>query len=709
MSAGTRSYFVEILTEEIPAWMLPPPGIEKELLDIYATDLGIGKTEASTLLTIGATSRRIYFRMAGLPEKQEDHDEEVKGPPRKIAYTANGEATPALIGFLKKNQARIEDLPPQEAGDEYIRIRRTVPGKSIEEILAARIPRIIEGVRWPKAMRWGKGERSWIRPIHSVISVLDGAPLPIEILGVVSGTRTKGHRILSTGSVEATSYEQYVESLGEAHVVVDPVIRESMMRQRSLGLAAQIGGVPADDETIWSQWRYLTEFPGVVRSEFDEVFLQLPEEVLITVMRVHQKQLPVMKDGRISSSFLAVMDLTDDHDGNVASGNAFVTNARFADARFFYETDRKRKLEDRIQDLSHLQFQEKLGDYSAKTARIVQIARRVLEESAAKATRQAVEIAARLSKADLMTDMVREFTELQGKIGGIYAREEGQPEEIWTAIYDHYLPLGAEGALPRNVTGAIVSVADRIDTLCGFFLLGMKPTGSKDPFALRRSAQGVVQILANRNAWDLAIPLESLVHIGLDSHNADVTASRAASTEMLEFFSERVRTLFESAPHELAYDEVAAVMASGWSNSITDALDRAKALRDIRDQRSFLSILDSAKRISNITANAGSSAVDRSALLEPAEKRLADLTHLVREQIDELVAQRRYREALEAFAAMAPELESFFNEVLVMVDDPAIRENRMALLQQAGGSVRMIADVTKIVIDRSDYATGKKG
>ncbi|HUF18862.1 MAG TPA: glycine--tRNA ligase subunit beta [Thermoanaerobaculia bacterium] len=709
MSDGTRSYFFEVLTEEIPAWMLPPPRVEAELLHLYATELGIAATEASSLLRIGATSRRIYFQMAGLPEKQEDHIEEIKGPPRKISFGADGSPAPALLGFLKKNQATLDDVQTDQPGDDYIRLKRTVPGKAISEILTARIPGIIESIRWPKMMRWGGGERSWIRPVHSVVSILDGSPLPIEILGVPSGIRTRGHRILTTGNVTVGSYEQYIESLGEAHVVADPAVRESMMRQRCRGLAEQVGGTPADDETIWSQWRYLTEFPGIVRAEFDEAFLQLPEEVLITVMRVHQKQLPIMKEEKLSSFFLAVMDLTDDHDGNVASGNAFVTNARFADARFFYETDRKRKLEERVADLAHLQFQEKLGDYAGKTSRIVEIARRILEDAGAGASKVSVTTAARLAKADLMTEMVREFTELQGKIGGIYASEEGYPDETWMAIYDHYLPLGAEGALPRNLAGAIVSVADRIDTLSGFFLVGMKPTGSKDPFALRRTAQGVVQILANRDGWELAVPVESLIHIGLDAHNADVAATRAASAELLDFFAERVRTLFENTPHSLAYDEVAAVMASGWSNSITDALDRAKALREIRNQSSFLSILDSAKRIANITADASSSSVDRSLLVEPAEKRLADLAHLVRDQIDELVAQKRYREALDSFAAMAPELENFFNEVLVMVEDPAIRDNRMALLQQVGGAARMIADVTRVVVDRSDYASGKKG
>lgn len=709
MTSATKSYFFEVLAEEIPAWMLPPPSLQRELLTMCEEELGIEPSAAPGLLTIGATSRRLYFNLSGLPDRQADREEEVKGPPRKIAFDAGGAATPALLGFLKKNGMALEDLPPADPADDYIRVSKLIRGRETGEILADRVPLIIEGIRWPRMMRWGWNERAWIRPVHSVISVLDGEPLPIEIFGISSGTRTRGHRTLSTGTIDVRSFEQYIDALGSEHVVVDPSAREAMMRQRSIGLAEQIGGLPADDETIWKQWRYLTEFPGIVRAQFDEQFLDLPEEVLITVMRVHQKQLPIMKDGKLSNSFLAVMDLADDHDGNAASGNAFVTNARFADARFFYDTDRKRDLESRVGDLSHLQFQEKLGNYSDKTARIVSIAARILEQSGAATTRDAVGTAARLSKADLMTEMVKEFTELQGRIGGIYAREEGHPEEVWKAIYDQYSPGAADEPVPRNVTGAIVSLADRIDTLAGFFLLGMKPTGSKDPFALRRTAQGAVQILMNREGWQIDLPVDRLIAIGVEAHQADGAAGSAAAADLLDFFGDRVRTLLESSSFGFAYDELAAVMASGWSNSLIDVHDRVVALRGIRNERQFLSILDSAKRIANITEGASVSTVDRSLLAEPAEKRLAELGALVREQIDELAARRQYREALESFAAMAPELETFFNEVLVMVEDPAIRANRIALLQTVGSSVRMIAEVTRIVIDRSDYAGGKAG
>ncbi|MEO8217585.1 MAG: glycine--tRNA ligase subunit beta, partial [Acidobacteriota bacterium] len=562
-------------------------------------------------------------------------------------------------------------------------------------------------IRWPKMMRWGDGSHSWIRPVHSVVSVFDRQALPIRIFGIDSGMSTRGHRILSPGKVEVHSFDDYVQKLGAAHVVVDASERERMMKQRARGLAEQVGGEPATDATIWDQWRYLSEFPGLIRAEFDEALLTLPDEVLVTVMRVHQKQLPVVRGQTLTNSFLAVMDQVDDPEGNIASGNSFVTNARFADARFFYETDRRRTLEDRLPDLAHLQFQEKLGNYRDKTNRIVAISASLAEGSGLNSAREDLLTAARLCKTDLMTEMVKEFTELQGKIGGIYAREEGMAEPVWTAICDHYLPAGAADPLPRSAVGALVSLSDRIDTLAGFFLVGLKPTGSRDPFALRRAAQGAVQILANRADWEIPLNVEQLVDAGLAQYHPDGAALQKARSELLDFLAERVKNLFEGQPFSFAYDEVASAMAVGWMNSLTDLHDRIVALRAVRNAPDFLSLLDSARRIANITAGASPAAFRRDLLQDPAEKRLADLADLAGEQIDELVAGNHYQAALESFSGLAPELEHFFEKVMVVVDDAAVRDNRMALLRQVGTAVRKIADVTKIVVDRSNYTREK--
>jgi glycyl-tRNA synthetase beta chain len=675
-------YFFELLTEEIPAWMhdAAHATLREQLSDVFP----------SAEVFVTSTPRRIVFFLKNLPLREEDREEDVKGPPRTAGEKA-------LAGFLKKNNATAADI--LEGGD-YIRIRRRVAGRGTDQILQERVPKIVESLRWPKMMRWSGGEHAYIRPIHSVVSVFEQQHLPIAIFGVASGVTTVGHRTLAPGAITVTSYNDYVTKLELARVVIDATRRRHVMAERARILANAIQGTPSLDVTIWSQWQYLTEYPGVLRAEFRAEYLALPEEVLVTVMRVHQKQLPIRRaDEKLTNSFLAVLDNESDRDGNAAYGNAFVTNARFADAKFFYDTDRRTKLEDRLPQLTHLQFQEKLGNYLEKTKRIEAIARSVCTHIGC--GNEDTLTAAHLCKADLVTEMVKEFTDLQGQIGGIYAREEKYPDDVWQAIYDHYLPANIEDRLPRTVSGAIVSLADKIDMLAGFFRIGARPTGSRDPFALRRAAQGIVQILLNRDTRQIRVGVAQLIDFALAAHG-DATNTQVRN-DLLAFFDERIRTLLEISQYGFAYDEIAAAMEAGWAASLTDLVDRVTALKRVRDTPNFLSILDSAKRIANITADHESSRVDAKKLQDEAEKRLNELATSVGEQIDEMITERDYVRALESFAAMAPELETFFDNVMVMVDDPALRDNRKSLLRKVGDAVLRIGDVTKIVVDRSEY------
>src|SRR4051812_34201783 len=711
-------YFFELLTEEIPAWMHDAAQATLlQQLTKLTLDLGEPPDDRNPVV-VNSTPRRIIFFLSHIPLRESDRDEEVKGPPVKAAYDAEGKPTQALNGFLKKNNATLADVitgsrepgvgsrsnegansdtrhpTPDTRSFDYIRVRRTIKGRSAGEILQERVPQIVESLRWPKMMRWGNGEHSYIRPIHSVVSVLDGAHLPLTIFGIASGTTTRGHRTLAPQPIEVLTYNEYVTKLELARVVIAADRRRHVMAERARVLGTQAGGTPSIDASIWSQWQYLTEYPGVVRAEFGREFLALPDEVLVTVMRVHQKQLPIRDaNEKLTNSFLAVLDNDADPDGNAAYGNSFVTNARFADAKFFYETDRKRTLESRLPELKRLQFQEKLGNYLDKTKRIEKIVAAISDDSETLA-------AARLCKTDLVTEMVKEFTDLQGQIGGIYAREEGLPKNTWQAIYDHYLPINIDDALPRTLSGAIVSLADKIDTLVGFFRIGAKPTGSKDPFALRRAAQAVVQILLNRDKRSVKIGIDELIDAGLEAHGATADSKN----DLLAFFAERVRTILEASAYGFAYDEIAAAMEAGWASSLTDLVDRITALKAMRGEANFLSILDSAKRIANITANQeAASRIDPSKLDSDIEKRLAELVLLTNDQIEEMIAERDYKRALETFAALAPELETFFDEVMVMVEDEGVRRNRMALLRTIGNAVMKIADVTKIVVDRREY------
>jgi glycyl-tRNA synthetase beta chain len=689
-------YFFELLTEEIPAWMHDAAAATLlERLSKLAADLGAEKQEDTVI--VSTTPRRIAFVLKRLPERAVDSVLEVKGPPKKVAYDAAGSATPALLGFLKKQGAAIEDVIPTE--DAYILIRRQVTGRDTGVLLQERIPEILTSLRWPKMMRWGNGEHSYIRPIHSVISLFEDVHLPLSIFGVASGTKTVGHRTLAPKAFEVSSYNDYVSKLELASVIVDAVRRREVMAHRARTLANEVGGTPSVDASIWSQWQYLTEYPGLVRAEFRRDYLALPEEVLVTVMRVHQKQLPIRdREGRLLNSFLAVLDNEGDPEGHAAYGNSFVTNARFADAQFFYETDRRKKLEERLEQLAHLQFQEKLGNYLEKTKRIERIAAGICKATGidgADAT-----TAARLCKTDLVTEMVKEFTDLQGRVGGIYAREEGLPENVWQAIYDHYQPVSLDDALPRNLAGAVVSLADRVDTLVGFFSVGARPTGSKDPFGLRRAAQGIVQILLNRDMREVKIGIDTLLDLSLEVYGAKDAQLRE---DLLAFLAERVRTILAASAWQFAYDEIAAAMDAGWAPSLTDLVDRIQAVKAVRDEANFLSILDSAKRIANITEGHTSTLVDAARLEHATERRLAELAQVVTDQVAEMIAARDYRNALESFAALAPELELFFKDVMVNVDDQTVRANRLSLLRKVGGAVTKIADLTKIVVDRRDY------
>lgn len=686
-------YFFELLTEEIPAWM--HEGAQTTLRTELSKALADAGGQPEIYVT--TTPRRIIFFLSNLPPREADREEEVKGPPRKSAYDSAGVPTKALQGFLKKHNAAESDILE---GGEYVRIRRRISGRGLDSILQQRVPQIVESLRWPKMMRWDGGGHSYIRPIHSIISMFGTEHLPIEIFGIASGKTTVGHRTLAPGRITVAGYNDYVTKLELASVVIDATRRLHVMAERARVLANQAGGSASVDPAIWAQWQYLTEYPGVVRAEFRREFLALPEEVLVTVMRVHQKQLPIRDSGeKLTNSFLAVLDNEADPDGNAAYGNSFVTNARFADAKFFYDTDRRTRLEERLPQLTHLQFQEKLGNYREKTKRIEAIAASIcahLEIDAAETL-----TAARLSKADLVTEMVKEFTDLQGRVGGIYAREEGYPEAVWKAIYDHYRPVSIDDSLPRELPGAIVALADKIDTLAGFFRIGARPTGSKDPFALRRAAQGIVQILLNRDKRQIRIGIDQMIDFALAAH-ADA-ANLEVRHELLDFFAKRLRTLLEVSQYGFAYDEIAAAMEAGWASSLSDLVDRITALKAMRNEANFLSILDSAKRIANITAGHDSTHVDVRKLEHETERRLDTLADEVSEEIDDMIAQREYRRALESFAALAPELETFFKEVMVMVDDPAVRANRMSLLRKIGRAVWKIGDVTKIVVDRSEY------
>jgi glycyl-tRNA synthetase beta chain len=688
MGQEVAEFLFEILAEEIPAGVLP--SAREELL--ARVSAAFAEARLGGRLAVHSTSRRLALVGEELVD-QPDAESEITGPPASAGYDADGKPTKAAIGFAKAQGVAVEDLRVVSLPKgTYVVARKVTPGRPAAEVIGEILPRLVEKMTFPRMMRWGDGTPEWIRPVHSVLALFDGLVIPMTLFGVESGRTTFGHRTLAPARIVTMSVLDWFQKLRAAHVEPDLAVRRSRFEEQARALAAEVGGEPADDAALLDTWAHLVESPGVVRGSFDPAFLELPEEILVTSMREHQKMLPVRANGALAAHFLAVCDQVGDPQGLIARGNEWVTAARFSDARFFWDDDGKTKLEDRLPRLAKLQFQETLGDTLKKTDRIQDLAGKLAARLGLSHLDGMLARAARLVKADLVTDMVREFPDLQGVVGGLYARREGEPEEVWQALYDQYRPASADDGVPRGDVGGVIALADRLDTLTGLFGLGLAPTGSKDPYALRRAALGVVRILLDKK-WRLDLPAAcaaaATLHVGLPRANDEVLP------ELSAFFLERLRFLLEKKGH--AFDTVAAVLTTDCSD-LADAAERVEAVEVLRKEQDFAPLATAFKRMQNILEEApGENAEpDPAKMTDDAEKALA-LDYLqARGMLDDLIARRRYRDALSIMASLGPALDRFFTEVLVMAEDPEVKANRMALLRSMRDQFARVARFSEI-------------
>ncbi len=646
-------FLLEIGTEEIPDWMIP--GALENLRALF-TDLLDKNNLNHAKPRLDATPRRLVLRADGLPLRQADSEELVTGP----AKTAPPNA---VAGFAKKLGVAPEALTIQKTPKgEYYGFLKQVAGRAAKDILAEALPELILKIYFPKTMYWtGKGGPRFIRPIRWLVALLGEEVVPFEIAGVKSGSASAGHRRLGRTPLPVT-IAGYEQALLDNFVILSAVERRAKICRESEALGATI------DLALLETLVYITEFPAAIRGDFDPQFLSLPAEVLVTVMKHHQKYFSVEQDGKLAPHFVAVMNTSADPDGLVRRGNERVLRARFNDARFFWETDQKKPLAARVDDLGHVTFQAKLGNYLEKTRRNVAL---VAELGGGEPARRA----ALLAKCDLTTELVKEFTELQGVVGGLYARAQGEPEEVAAAIYDHYKPVSMEDSIPRTPAGLLVALADKLDTLRGCFRIGMMPTGSKDPFALRRAAQGVVKILVEGK---LKFSMKQL--LGEDP-------------ALQEFLLDRVRYYFREI-RGFKYDEVNAVLASGWDD-LLDAEARLTALQAVRPTENFEPLAAGFKRIANILKQAGFSGgpVDAALLEDGPEAALYQAYIEVKQQ----AAGWPYQRALETVALLRPKVDLFFDKVLVNAPDPAVRQNRLGLLHSILTEFSTIADFSEIV------------
>ena len=636
------NFLLEIGTEEIPHWMIPGA-----LEQMAAVPFFMGSSE------VDATPRRLVVRYTGFAERTPDDVMIVKGPPVSAGDRA-------AAGFAKKQGVGLGALT--KVGD-YYELRKDVPGRAVRDILAESLPGIIFGIQWPKTMYWtgGKTGPRFIRPIRWIVALLDDQVIPFELAGVKSGNITRGHRILGSPSIPVT-FDTYEAELRKNFVILSADQR----RDKIDAEIKQLGAKPDTDlvETL----TFITEYPTAIRGDFDPAFLELPAEVLTTVMRHHQKYFSVESTpGKLAPHFIAVMNTSGDPEGLVKRGNERVLKARFNDARFFWDVDQHKKLADRVADLSHVTFQAKLGSYLEKTERIVKL----VDELGGSAHAQR---AAYLCKADLTTEMVKEFTDLQGQVGGLYARHQGEPESVAKAIYDHYKPLSMEGEIPSTHEGQLVALADKLDTLRGCFAVGLVPTGSKDPFALRRAAQGVVKIL-----------VEAKLDYKLDD---------LATGDLREFLLDRIKYFFREI-QGFKYDEVNAVLASS-CGTLADVESRLTALAAVRPTEDFEPLAASFKRIQNILKQADfepNDVLDQSLLEDGPERALhADFV-----RVRDAAKVETYAKALEQIASLRPRVDLFFDKVLVNAKDERVRNNRLTLLHNLLTEFSTIADFSEIV------------
>lgn len=706
------NFLLELGTEELPA-------------DFVASAIAqwqnrIPATLAENLLTNDAirvfgTPRRLAVLIEGLPHQQPDREEEIKGPPAAAAFK-NGQPTPAAVGFAKKQEVELDalEIRPTDKGD-FVFVLKKIQGRATSDILAALVPQWINSLEGKRLMRWGDGDVKFSRPLRNLTVVLDSEVLPVVIENnsqhIESGTSCAGHRVLHPEPVTINNATDYLQSLRDACIEVDPQRRQTTILQQIQTVAATVGGVPLIPSDLLQEVTNLVEWPTAVIGTFDPEFLILPPEVITTVMVKHQRYFPVLKPNTTRTEllpyFITISNGDSEKSALIAAGNERVLRARLADGQFFYKTDTAKPLETYVSQLEKVTFQEDLGSVRDKVTRISQIADLISEQLQLNpADREAVQRAALLCKADLVTQMVYEFPELQGVMGEKYARMAGEPSAVATAIFEHYLPRNAGDILPETITGQVIALADKLDTIVSIFGLGMLPTGSSDPFALRRSANAIINITW---AADLPVNLHQLLTQTVLGDQAELTFNQVS-----EFFGQRLRALLQEE-RGIDYDLVNAVLgendpeyAKRALEDLLDLRDRATFLQSIRQNGTLDTIYETVNRSTRLAKQGelDTLQLDPAAVVEPAlfQKpceqgfydalmQLVPTTKIARDT-------RNYQQLVDSLAAIAPVVSNFFDgpeSVLVMDADPKVQRNRLNLLGLLRNHARVLADFGPIV------------
>ena len=679
-------YLLEVGCEELPYKFIP--SAIKQLKTGFENFLNSNKVTFEKV-DVYATPRRLAVIVSGLEKQSKDEEKIVKGPIKKVAYDENGNLTRAGEGFCKKNGISSEDLYIE---NDYIHAKIVIKGKSIVELLKDNVPAIVLKLQGSHFMRWAENEVKFSRPIRWIVSILDNEEVKIKIIDRESSNITRGHRFAEEKEAIITSPDDYIEILRQHNVIVNQEERKQLIIERAKEEAAKLGAEPYYTDDLLEEVTFITEYPVPAVCEFSTEYLKLPEELVVTVMAVHQRYFALYKDGKLINKFITMTNYLGKNFENVAAGNVRVIKARLDDAVFFFNEDTKKPLVDYVEDIKGITFQKGMGSMYDKAQRLVKLSKLMVGNN------PTVERTALLAKADLATKLVFEFTELQGFIGADYARVSGEPENVCEGIKEHYFPLNADGEIAKTLEGQIVGIADKMDNICAVFAEGKKPTGSSDPLGVRRAALGIIRtILAN----DLKIDLATLVNEALlllpistvGEGFVDKVKKAAGSCvnrvsgkvteEIYDFFIQRL-IIFLSDKYQKNVLEACAVN----KNPLTDLADYIKRVEAVSKLNSP-AMLESANRVLRILKEDSKKSVNKALFKEPAESMLLSQIETVSENAD-------YDKYLKQLEEINPSVEKFFNDVLVMDKDENVKENRLALLTLLKSKYAYLADFSKL-------------
>jgi glycyl-tRNA synthetase beta chain len=691
----TGELLFEIGTEEIPSDFLDE-GM-KQIGRLAQTAFRDNLIQVRGELQTFGTPKRLVLIAKGLAEKQEDTIQEITGPPKSAAFDPEGKPTKAALGFAKKQGIPVDQLETlQTPKGEYLYVKRKIPGRPTPEVLSEMLPRMVADMSWPKSMRWGRMGFPFVRPIHWVLALFEGQVIPFEIAGISSGNKTRGHRFMAPRTLEIQNLQDYLRKMAQNSVIIHPEERRHAVKETVTKAAEAVAGTPMEDAELLSTVTNLVEFPSAVCGTFDEGFLNLPDPVLITAMKKHQKYFAVYNgEARLMPHFVAVNNTVARDESVVRKGHERVLRARLADAHFFFKEDRKRPLIEKLEDLRGVIYQADLGTSYAKVQRFMRLGE-YLAEQVLPGRVDDIRLAARLCKCDLVTEMVMEFPTLQGVMGEEYARLDGHPDEICLAIREHYLPDRAGGDLPTSPVGAIVGMADRMDTITGCFAVGLEPTGAADPFALRRHALAIIRIL-EAFTWDLS--LQEVLSRSIAVLSEDIALQRdGVFRKVLDFFRERYRQLLLRSDHKS--DLIEAVVSVAF-DQISPLRERIQQLEKFsRESKEFESLVLAFKRVTNILKKQEKAYdVAPEQFREPCERKLWEAYEEIKDDVQAQMEGRNYYEALKLMARLRKPVDDLFDGVEILTqENPELKNNRVGMLQALSRLFLSLADFSKFSI-----------